>query len=334
MSLCAIVSKVLWVDRYFTPDMRTSNPACDLARKLGWTLVLGASLGGGGLSAAVVSVTDDVSTFSTLQAYTGGVLSDPTYDQQTGQGEDDFVGDGTNGYYGFYLKGGQINGQDSLVFRVRLNVLGTQQGTPRFTGNIRFGVDGDGDGDVDLYFGVSTAQAQVPIIQFQDPTGTAPNANTSPSTSALGTAYGTISTNASNYSYTEVTDGSNYHTNKPDQPNTDAFLTFALPFSTFKAYLEARLPGKTITLDSFLRFVAFSSTQGNAVNQDVYGLGSLADGNATVRYDEGGGFTNFYNGHGSVIPEMSTALQMAVFLMVGLGVSARRPKRANGARVQ
>lgn len=315
--------------------MTTENCAQKVARKLGQSLLLGACWGACGLSAAVVSVTDNVSTFSTLEAFGGGVLSDPTYDQQTGQGADDFVGNGTNGYYGFYLKGGQINNVDSMVFRFRLNLLGTQQGTPKFTGNIRLGVDGDGDGDVDLYFGVSTGQGQTPVIEFQNPTGTAPDANTSPNTSALGTAYGTIATDSSNYSYTEVTDGSAYHTNKPLEPNTDAFLTFALSFSTLKSYLEARMPGKTITMDSFLRFVAFSSTQGNAVNQDVYGLGKLSDGtNDSIRYDQGGGFTNFYNGNGSVIPEMSTAVQAAVFLLIGLGVSARRPKRAGGLHLQ
>lgn len=274
--------------------------------------------------AATVSVTDDVSTFSTLEAVSGGgILSDPTYDQQTGQGADDFVGDGTNGYYGFYYKFGQINNVDNLVFRVRLNLLGLNQGTPKFTGNIRFGVDGDGDGSVDLYFGVATGAGQVPEITFQDPTGTAPDANTSPNTSALGSNYGLIATTTSNYSYIEVTDGSTYHTNKVNQPNTDAFLTMAIPFSTFKTNLEAQLSGVTITLSSFLRFLAFSATNSNTVNQDVYGYNGID----TTRYDAGGGFTNFYSTDGKVIPEASTALQGLAFALSGLGVMLRRRKR-------
>ncbi len=295
------------------------------AKKLGQAVLLVSVLGGGQAWASTVAVTDHVSTFGTLEAFNGGVLSDATYDQQTGQGADDFVGDGTNGYYGFYLKGGKIDGVDSLIFRFRLNELTLQQGTPKFSGNIRIGVDGDGDGDVDLYFGISTGQGQTPVIVFQNPTGTATNANTSPSTSSLGTSYGTIATDASNYSYIQANDGSSYATNKPDQPNPDAFLTFAVSFSTFKTYLEAQLAGKTITLDSYLRFVAFSSTQGNAVNQDVYGLGPLSNStNAGTRFDQGGGFTNFYNGSGGVIPEASTALQAGAFMMVGLGIATRR----------
>jgi hypothetical protein len=285
---------------------------------------LGYGLAGG--YGATVSVTDSVASFSTLQAMGGGILSDPTYDQQTGQGADDFVGDGTNGYYGFYYNFGQIGGVDSMVFRVRLNQYTTQQGAPRFTGNIRIGVDGDGDGNVDLYFGVSTGQGQNPQIVFQNPTGTAADANTSPSTSALGTAYGAIANTASNYNYSQVTDGSAYHTNKPSQPNTDAFLTFAIPFSTFKTYLQAQLaPGTVITLDSMLRFLAFSSTQGNAVNQDVYGLGPLSEGtNDDIRYDSGGGFTNFYSATGQVIPEFSTAMQFGVLMLAGLAGGWRR----------
>lgn len=285
-------------------------------------------LGVGGLSAATVNVTDAVSTFSTLEAINGGILSDPTYDQQTGQGADDFVGDGANGYYGFYYKFGQISGVDSLVFRVRLNLLGLQQGTPKFTGNIRIGIDGDGDGSVDLYFGVSTGVGQVPEITFQNPTGTAVDANTSPNTSALGTDYGAIASTASNYYYSEVTDGSAYYTNKVGTPNTDAFLTFAISFSTFKTYLEAQLSGVTITLDSYLRFLAFSSTQGNAVNQDVYGINGIG----TVRYDLGGGFTNYYSTSGKVIPEASTVAQAAAFVLSGLGVVLWRRKRAVRSR--
>jgi hypothetical protein len=298
-------------------------------------LMAGALVGTTGM-AATVGVTDNVSTFSTLESINSSIMSDPTYDQQTGQGADDFVGDGANGYYGFYYKFGQIdfgtgNGsEDAMVFRFRLNDLGLQQGTPKFTGNIRIGVDGDGDGNVDLFFGVSTTQAQAAEIVFQNPTGTAVDANTSPSTSSLGTSYGNTAGTSANFSYTEVTDGSAYYTNKPAQPNTDAFLTFAISFSTFKTYLEAQLaPGTVITLDSFLRFLAFSSTQGNAVNQDVYGLGSLSvTANADMRFDEGGGFTNYYSANGKVIPEPATVVQFSAFALSGLGVVCWRRRRA------
>ena len=275
-------------------------------------------------AAQTVSVTDSVSTFGTFASVTGSVMSDPRWDQQTGQGADDFVGDGVGGYYGFYYKFGQVNGVDTLIFRFRFNVLELAQGVPKFTGNARMGVDGNGDGKVDLYFGVSTGAGQVPEIVFQNPTGGI-GTNISPNTSSLGNVYGNTAKSASNYNYGAATDGSNYGTGNSNTANGDAFLTFAIPFSTFKTNLESQLSGVTITTGSFLRFVAFTSTQGNAVNQDVYGIGPLST-YGTVRYDQGGGFSNYYSATGTVIPEASTYVQL--MLLLGAGVITARFRRA------
>ncbi len=296
------------------------------------TILVGAAASG--LSAATVSVTDDVSTFSKIYGPNNAYLGDPLWDQQTGQGADDFVGDGTDGYYGFYLTYGQIGGVDSLVFRFRFNVLTTQQGQPKFTGNPRLGVDGDGDGDVDLYFGVSTGSGQNVTIDFQDPTGGA-GTNISPSTSGLGNNYGTITGTASNYNYGQVTDGSAILSgSQQNQVTPDAFLTFAVPFSTFASYLGTNT-GLTITTSSALRWVAFTSTQGNAVNQDVYGIPKLGstDPNtgasyADTRFDQGGGFSDYYFSDGRRFPEPATYAQMAVLLAAGLGLVHWRRRRA------
>lgn len=263
-------------------------------------------------NAQVVAVTDATSTFQTFNAVTGSVMTHPRWDQQTGQGADDFVGDGVGGYYGFYFKYGQINGVDSMLFRFRFNTLTTQQGNPSFTGNPRLGVDGDGDGDVDLYFGLATTQAQQPEIVFQNPDANA--TNLSPNTSGLSTMYGEMAGTASNYSYVGADDGSSYAANKVNTPTPDAMLTFAIPFSTFKTNLESQLTGVTITVDSFLRFVAFTSTQGNAVNQDVYGIGDLST-YGDIRYDEGGGFSDYYSSSGQRIPEWSAWFQFGAMLI-------------------
>lgn len=287
---------------------------------------------------AQISVTDPVNTFMTFQRSSGSVLTDPRWDQQTGQGADDFVGDGTGGYLGFYYKFGQINGVDSLVFRFRFNLLTTQKvngvDVPKFTGNPRIGVDGDGDGDIDLYFGVSTDTGQTVSISYQNPQ--AGSLNLSPNTSGLSSNYGTVAGSTANYSYMEVTDGSMYPT-KPDQnfvANTDAFLTFAVPFSTFKANLESQLTGVTISTSSFLRFVAFTSTQGNAVNQDVYGMANLQTAGVT-RYDDptAGGFSDFYSvtGQKKPIPEPATVMQVGVLAALGMLVRWRRRESAKAA---
>lgn len=271
--------------------------------------------------------------FSVPTSITGSPLADPTYDQQTGQGADDYVGDGTGGYYGFYYAATQINfgsgAENAMVFRFRLNAVASS-----FTGNLRLGVDGNMDGKVDLYFGISTGQGQVPTIVFQNPTGTAVDANTSANTSALGTVYGSIATNTTNFSYFQAPDGSQYYTNKVNQPNPDMWLTFALPFSTFASVLGAQT-GTTIDWDyTYLAYVAFSSTQGNAVNQDVYGIPKITSTNPTtgaqwgdLAYSQGGGFSAYASGSGRPVPEPATYLQLGALLSVGLLLQQWRQRR-------
>lgn len=114
-----------------------------------------------------------------------GYLMDPVYDQQTGQGDSDFVSSTTGGTSnpGFFIQFGQINGVDVLAFRIMLNEYKT-------TGNIvniRFGLEGnDGDGGkADLFLGLSQQSNQYGLV-FQAP-GT--GANTSPSTTTLGSVF-------------------------------------------------------------------------------------------------------------------------------------------------
>ncbi len=278
-----------------------------------------------GSALAQVTVSQTTLTgFSVPNSVSGTPMTEATYDQQTGQGADDFVGDGVGGYYGFYYAATQTNfgtgAENAMVFRFRLNAVATS-----FTGNIRLGVDGNMDGKVDLYFGISTGQGQTPAIVFQNPTGTAPDANTSPNTSALGTVYGSIATNTTNFSYIQAPDGSQYHTNKVAQPNPDMWLTFALPFSTFASVLGTQT-GTTIDWNfTYLAYVAFSSTQGNAVNQDVYGIPKITSTNPTtgaqwgdLAYNQGGGFTEYRSGSGRPVPEPATYLQLGALLGAGL----------------
>ena len=126
------------------------------------------------------------STWKPLLGYIGnqftdsqGHTIDPVYDQQTGQGDSDFVS--IAGTPGFFIQFGQINGVDHLAFRVMMNEYKT-------TGNlvnIRFGFDGDYDGAPDLFMGLSQQNNQTGLV-FQAP-GT--GSNLSPSTTTLGNAF-------------------------------------------------------------------------------------------------------------------------------------------------
>lgn len=296
-------------------------------------VVVGAAVS---LHAQVTVSQTTLTGFSVPNSITGSPLADVTYDQQTGQGADDYVGDGTGGYYGFYYAATQLDfgsgAENAMVFRFRLNAVATS-----FTGNLRLGVDGNMDGKVDLYFGISTGQGQVPTIVFQNPTGTAVDANTSANTSALGTVYGSIATNTTNFSYFQAPDGSQYYTNKVNQPNPDMWLTFALPFSTFASVLGTQT-GTTIDWNyTYLAYVAFSSTQGNAVNQDVYGIPKITSTNSTtgaqwgdLAYNQGGGFTEYRSGSGRPVPEPATYLQLGALLGAGLLLQRWRRSRRVG----
>lgn len=62
--------------------------------------LLGAAAGlATGLVAQVTVSQTTLTGFSVPNAITGAPMTDFTYDQQTGQGADDYVGDGTGEYY-------------------------------------------------------------------------------------------------------------------------------------------------------------------------------------------------------------------------------------------
>lgn len=229
---------------------------------------------------AQVTVTSPTSSFSQMVTTGGAALTDFLADQQTGQGEDDFS---VNGFYSAYSN---VNGVQTQLMRFNFNSIARKT---TFTGNVRVGVDADGDGDVDLFYGVSSS-GNTNAIVFQNP-GT--GLNVSPSTTTLGTAYGSIPLTASNYNY-----------RISDMDLTDGMLTFSMPFATLQSTLNAL--GFTVDENTLMRFIAFTSTQSNAINQDLYGSSGIS---GSVRFDApGGGFTEFENFYGQrrVVPEPST----------------------------
>lgn len=223
-----------------------------------------------------VTVLDSTSTFTQPVLPNGSVMVDTIGDQQTGQGADDFI------VNGFYFKYGTINGVQNQIVRVYLDKFNTKG----FGGNLRIGVDANGDGSVDIFYGVSDTGSS-PGIYFQNPTSTGTNVNVSPSTTSLGSNYSLIAFNSNNYNYVAS--------------NTDAELTFALSFTSLQSNLAAL--GINITVDTYLRFIAFTSTQSNSINQDLYGTVGI---NNTQRFDSGV-FTDYYNFSGQrvIVPEPS-----------------------------
>lgn len=241
------------------------------------------------LLTAQVTVLSPTSSFNQVVTSSGTPMTDFLNDQQTGQGSDDFS------VNGFYMNFVNVGGVQTQVLRFQMNTFDPKG----FRGNLRIGIDATGDGAIDLFYGVSTSGSSAGIY-FQNP-GT--GLNVSPSTTTLGTNYGMIALTSTNYSYVQS-----------DVVADDAMISFSVPFASINSALQ----GVGIQADSstFMRFIAFTATQSNSINQDMYGTSGI---NSAVRFDaEGGGFTEFQNFNGArpVVPEPSTygAILMGILL--------------------
>jgi len=327
-------------------------------------LTLLALAGGGALLGQTIDVTSAVYSSSTsspatwiwspLQVYGGGTtfLSDPRADQQTGQFADDLVGSATNNP-GFMMRFGTISGTAApttssgsavqfVAFRTRLN----EYNPTSYDNNAkqRFGMDADGDGDIDLFFGIDFNNNQAPTIGFQTP-GT--GSNSSPSTTTIGNNFipvfdagdETVSSalltlsNSITFDYRQVdgtnTPGFTNFAGKNAAVDADSYMTFAIPF-LWLAEAVQDASGVKITASSWLRFIAFTATQNNSINQDLFGSSGLT---GTTRFDApGGGFSEYTTATGTPVPEPATYGAV----LVGLGLAAfglrRRRDRRQPAR--
>lgn len=280
-----------------------------------------------GLRAQSFSVADPTAssagnyTWAPLLASGGTFLLDPASDQQTGQTADDYVS--STGNPGFFMRYGQINGVDSVAFRFLENKIYTDnKGVPDFAGQASVGLDTTGDGAIDIVFTVIGKNSNNGI-NYQAP-GT--GANVSPNTTSLGTPVLMSAFNATNFSYVAV-DSTNYPGWTQVGTDPDAMLTFSISFASLNAALNA-LGKPSITPSTLVRFIAFTSTQTNAINQDVYGSNGIS---GATRFDApGGGFTEYTDATGRPIPEPTTGVAVGVLLAAGLFVRHRRRSRAGG----
>jgi hypothetical protein len=258
---------------------------------------------------------------------TTGALMDPVYDQQTGQGDSDFVS--AAGNPGFFVQFGQINGVDHLAFRVMMNEYKT-------TGNIvniRLGFDGNLDGVADLFLGLSQQSNQYGIV-FQA-TGT--GANDSPSTTTLGSAFypttrvGTLNANgnallvdSTNFSNIQIADGvtqvgsgggattpaDNRATYFPgwttqqeanaSKVSLDAMISYAVPLADINYALAEVGKSITVTPDLLMRWIAVTATQNNSINQDAYGTDTAGFSNTYAS------FLPLMDAYGRPVPEPSS----------------------------
>lgn len=267
----------------------------------------------------VVSVTDTTG-WTAWTTPTGSVMTDALGDQQTGQGSDDFVGDATSA--AFAQKAGTIGGVDHILFQARMNLYRTQG----FASYITLGMDLDGNGSIDLMIGMD-AKSTTFNIKFATP-GT--GLNTSPSTTTWGTFAGGVNLDASTFNYAQTT-ASNFG------GNADGLVTFGISFANLQAGIRAYAPAAfanfTMTYDTTIAFVAWTTTQQNAVNQDMMGYtgkGYLKD---TTTYADLGAITPPISPYGGV-PEPATYAQLGLLLLAGAGTAFWRRRTARQRALQ
>jgi len=258
-------------------------------------------------SQVVVSVTDTDGWNPWVKA-DGSLMADTVADQQTGQGSSDFVGDQTTP--GFLQKAGQLGGEDSILFRMRMEAFRNQG----FNNDILLGMDLNGDGSIDLFMRMDGGTS----IDFALPGN---DLNISPSTTSVGTWQGPVSLTTSTYDYSSIpevfgTSGS------------DAYISFALSFANLQNAVRTYAVGFTdfvMNYDTRIAFIADTSTQGNSLNQDLYGTTGNLSSNLT--WGDLGASTAFVTPDG-VIPEPAGFLQVTVLLGGVFWVCyGRRPPR-------
>jgi len=198
-----------------------------------------------------------------------GLVPDWSDDQRTGIGEADIVGSDVDpAFYSRFDDAGTTDPADgTLAFRVR---LGSDKNPPGFEHFLGVGLDADLDGALDLFLGVDNT-GNADQVGIWDP-GT--DLNVSPSTTSIvDPPVFSYPETAANYDWSPVDGTIDPEASTFDvdgDGSNDQLLSFAVPFADVVAALVlGGIAG--FDEDSTLRYVLGTSTQSNALNQDLGG---------------------------------------------------------------
>jgi len=290
---------------------------------------LRALLAGGGLlglaaqPAEAVPIDPTSSTVGWTPIAYPTLLPDFSDDQRTGIPEADIVGDTSNPafYFRFDDAGTPSTTDGAIGFRVRIGADKNPSGFGHFMG---VGIDADADGALDLFLAVENSGNPDQVGIFDAGAG----ANTSPSTTSIvSSPLASYALSVSNYDFGDVNatiDPTATTFDIDADGDTDQFLTWVVPFADLVAALAGQgIPG--FDDGSAMRFVLGSSTQPNALNQDLGGPNGGTSSTST--WSTLGAFSNSATAAGGFapIPEPNMATLVSLGLLA-LAVSARRTR--------
>lgn len=317
-----------------------------LTRSAMLALTLGLASTGPDLFAVSAADAND-STWIPWKTPAGAVIVDVHSDQQTGQPSDDFVGDTTS--YAFTQKAGFLTsgspGGKHVFFRGRFGEFNPGGNG----GNFSLGLDLTNDGRMDLIMRLSykgTTPSSNVFISFAKP-GT--GANDGPSTTSWGnftTPSYTASLTTETYNYRPVNDGVTIGPTGNQGYTANGWNTFGISYANLQSAIRAyagyfTLSGGVYTesVNYFqnyvyddatgVSFIAFTSTQGNAINQDL--LGTNGNTNSTSTFATLGSGTSVNYPSGGPIPEPSAFLQLGG--LIGAGVVGMMFRRRREGRL-
>lgn len=250
---------------------------------------------------------------------------DTLKDQGTGQSSADIVGDDTTNFqpgdpapnYGMLigLEGGQ------LFFRVRFDIAGNNE---IFNDVLFVGIDANANGSIDAFLAMNPKTNPNQIAIYQPGAGL----NISPNTTTIGDPTKIADIDEFNYDYRPVdylTDGGTTNDLTPnsakDKDDPDYYVSFVVPFQNvvdFLSPLTDTFDGsslKNLTDPLQMRYMSATSTQDNAMNQD---LGGVDDGDLTLTGDE-----PWDLGSPPLVPEPSSGI-LALGSMLGCLLIRRR----------
>jgi hypothetical protein len=249
------------------------------------------------------------------------LLPDFSDDQRTGIPEADLVGDASNPafYFRFDDAGTPSTTDGAIAFRARIGADKNPAGFDHFIG---VGLDVNGDFALDLFLAVENSGNPDRVGIFD----AGPGANTSPSSTTINsTPLFSYALSVSNFNFSPVNATIDPPATSFDldaDGDTDYFVTFVIPFADVVSALSAQGIGGFDDTDS-MRFVVGSSTQANALNQDLGGPNGGTT--STTTWSALGAISNVASASGGFapIPEPGTG----ALLGLGLASLAARHRR-------